>query len=167
MEQSPSWEPNSPSPCQGTAWILQNPEVHTLVHNSPPLVPILSQTNPVHTTPTTLLKTQCSIILPSTSSSSKLSLSLRFPHQTSVEAVPLLLYMPSHRDNETLYLTFIMDIHALSNSIPDTDIIQRILQIWAPDLVLSHKHVQNPSVEMSDGKQSCQHVQSPFWLTIQ
>ena len=44
MEQIPSWETNS-------SHILWNPNVHYRIHNSPPLVHILSQTNAVHAAP--------------------------------------------------------------------------------------------------------------------
>jgi hypothetical protein len=46
MEQSPFWEANShsPSPC-----LLWNLKVHYCVHNSLPVVPILSQMHLVHT----------------------------------------------------------------------------------------------------------------------
>jgi hypothetical protein len=56
MEHSPSWEANSDISSQEISRILWNPKVQYRVHNSPPLVPVLSQMNPVHTFPTYLPK---------------------------------------------------------------------------------------------------------------
>jgi hypothetical protein len=50
-EQSPSWEANSHSASQEIIRILRKPLVHYCVLKSPPLVPNLSQMNPVHTFP--------------------------------------------------------------------------------------------------------------------
>jgi hypothetical protein len=51
VELSPSWEALTRSPTQELRNILWNPKVHYRSHVIPPLVPILSQINPVRTTP--------------------------------------------------------------------------------------------------------------------
>jgi hypothetical protein len=50
--------------------ILRKPKAHRRVHRSPPLVPILSHLDPVHTIPSYLSKIHFNIVLPPTSWSS-------------------------------------------------------------------------------------------------
>ena len=75
MGQSPSWEATSSLVSQ-IRLILWNPKIHYRIHKRPPLVPILSQIEPVHTAPTHF-------------ESSKLALSLKPPCQNPVYTSPL------------------------------------------------------------------------------
>jgi hypothetical protein len=62
MELRPSLEAASCTATQELSSILGNPKVHYCVHNSPPLDPLLSHINPVHTTPSYLSKIHFNII---------------------------------------------------------------------------------------------------------
>jgi hypothetical protein len=96
MEQSSSWEANRFAASQEIPHILWNPKVHYRIYKYRPLVPILSQLDPVHTPTSHFLKIHLNIILSSMPGSSNWSLSLRVLHQNPVyfSIVPHMRYMP-------------------------------------------------------------------------
>jgi hypothetical protein len=67
MEQSPSWEANSYTASQ-IPRLLWNPKFHYHVHSGPPVLPMLSQMNLIHTITPYFFMIHFSIILSSTPS---------------------------------------------------------------------------------------------------
>jgi hypothetical protein len=67
MALGPSWGAVNCAAIQELPNILWNLKVHYSVHNTLPLVPILSQINPVHTTPSYISKIHFNVIPPPTS----------------------------------------------------------------------------------------------------
>jgi hypothetical protein len=61
-----SWEAANCAATQELPSMLRNPKIHYRVHKSPPLIPILSQINPVHTIPSYLSKIYLNIVQLST-----------------------------------------------------------------------------------------------------
>jgi hypothetical protein len=70
MELSPSWVAANIAETQEIHTFFGNRKVHYRIQESPPLVPILSQIDPVHTTPFYLSKIHFNIVHPPTSWSS-------------------------------------------------------------------------------------------------
>jgi hypothetical protein len=70
MKVNPSWETTSYSATQEFPKLFLNPKVHYRVYKNPPVVPILSQICPVHTTPPYFSQIHFNIVFPVMSRSS-------------------------------------------------------------------------------------------------
>jgi hypothetical protein len=106
-ELSPSWEADNCAATQEISSILWNPKVHHCVHKSLPLVPILSQIDPVHTIPSCPSKICFNIVHLPTSCSSYWSLSLRSFIQgiccrLSATAYSIYSHLPLHNRRPSL-----------------------------------------------------------------
>jgi hypothetical protein len=110
MEQSPSWEANGPSSSQQNPRILWNPKFHCRNHKCSPPVPILSQIDRIRA-PSHFLKIPLNIILPSTTGSSKLSLSPRITHQNPVYTSPPLPLHTCYMLSPSEFITFLTYFH--------------------------------------------------------
>jgi len=84
MQYNPSWDANRSSASPEIPQIVWNLKAHYCIHTSPPLVPMLSQMNLVHTIPSYFCNNGFNIIPQFTPKSYKWSPAFRFPHHNHV-----------------------------------------------------------------------------------
>jgi hypothetical protein len=101
MEQSPSCEANRVVAGQEILLILLNPKDHYHIHNWPPPVSILNQSNPVHIPH--IVKIYLNIILPTTPGFPKNSLSLMIPRKTHTHVSLLPIRATCHANLNPFY----------------------------------------------------------------
>jgi hypothetical protein len=90
-ELSPSWGTTNCAAPQELPSILWNPKVQYRIHKSPPLVPILSRMNPIHSIPSYLSKIHFNIV------HSRLGLPSRlFPSGFPTNILYTFLFSPIH-----------------------------------------------------------------------
>jgi hypothetical protein len=102
IQLGPSWEAAICATTQEFPKISWNPKVHYGVHKSPLLVPVLSQINPAHTTPSYFSKVHLNIILSPISPSSYWPLCFWLSHQNPMY-IPLL---PNSSWYKAMYETY-------------------------------------------------------------
>jgi hypothetical protein len=95
-EPNPYWEAAHCGAAQELPSVLWNPKVHYRVHKSPPLVPILSQIDPIPTIPSYLSKIHFNIVHPPTSWSSLWSLSFYISHLYAFLFSPIRATFPAN-----------------------------------------------------------------------
>jgi len=130
-QRSLIWEADSHSASREILRVLWNMRVHYRVHKSPPLAPILTQTDPVHTFPNYFPKIHFNIMLQSTPRSSKWFLPFMISHHDFlwISHLSHACYMLRHSHFLWLDFTYniwwsvqVMKLHIMQSS-PDSHYI--------------------------------------------
>jgi hypothetical protein len=128
MELSPSWETNTWSATQEIPSVLWTLQDHYCVHNSPPMLTVLSHTNPIQS------KVRLNIIFSSTSRTSYCPLPLRFSYQSCPSHTPWLYY-----SNYIWRIVQVMKILIMQSS-PTSHYFIPLWSKYSPQNQVSHSH---------------------------
>jgi hypothetical protein len=143
MQQSPSWEPNTHFASQKTPHLVRNLKVHYHVHNSLPLVPILSQMPPVHSFPPCFPEIHSNIILHELMHSLILMWDLMFLWQWRFKSRSSGMWLQL----KCIYLGYTLPYHGqidISNKTEKyTKTIIMPLQIFGPTNLMPWKQIMN------------------------
>jgi hypothetical protein len=143
MEQSPSWEANSHSASQEIPLLLWSPKIHYRVHNSQPLVSIMSQMNPVHNFLPHFPKIHSNIIIASISRSSEWPLPFGVSNQNLVRISPMRATCPAR--------VILLDLISLI-------IFDVVLILWMKSVRLVRSRTQFDRISQLDARMTHGHI---------
>jgi len=136
MEQSPSYKAVSSSPSQEISLLLWNRNVHYHIRSSPPLIPTLSQINPIHTLCFDYFETHFNIIFTATpifpswfflTNSHQISIRSSVPHicplprHPMIDLLTLMIFGEHHKFLQSNFTSSLLDpTTSLSTQFPHT-----------------------------------------------
>jgi len=157
IEQCHPWESDATWASKEIPRVLWDPKVHCRIHKSPPPLPVLSQRNPVHASPSHFLEIYFNITLPSTPRSPKFSVPFSFPDKNLVctSYIPLRTTFPAYLILLDMLNRIILgeEYRSLSSSLcnflhsPVTSSFLGQISSWTP---YSRKFSPRPSLNVTD-----------------
>jgi hypothetical protein len=155
--QNPSIEADMSTEGYKTNRTFWNPKFHYRIPKRLPQVPRLSQINPVHISPSQILKIHLIYIFPPTPTYSKFPLTLRYPHQTPTCTCPVTHMCHTSIPNPYMHLSshpyvphvYPKPLHApVQSTICATHLFQT-LTCTCPVTHMCHTSIPNPYMHLS------------------